>query len=682
MGVGVLFLPVPGKLEQGSLVHRVLPFRIGGLQGGHHLPRDPADLDEQVGGELFPDDGLDIAAVGKVAGQFRPSRDDRRDAEGVRVVEEPLLVVSGFQLQERLLVRLGDEEVVLQQVEAHLIALGQLPPDFGVVDAELAHDPALRPGDLQGGDAPVQTAAAQRADARIIPEEALLVLHAFLQGELVLIAVPHELEGGVLREGVGESGQQVVEEAVLAGKVRLFVVLGDRIVRIAAEDHRHVHHVRVLNPVVEVGAVLSFREREEVLQPVQLGQVVGEGLVEEGEIGLQLHPLGLPELRRRFRERIHAHPVRGREQVLEGEIPVGTAVGALRKGQRCEDGGGKGLLLVLPGTDRDAVRILRGLQPLRRVEVQADALEDDVVGEHLAAQPAVPLEPRRHDERDLSVRIDGEMAAVVVHGDARRLLVRDEMDVPDGLDARNGHEDADDVARVQVRLPGEGAQFVRVDEPQARPLEAEDLVGLAAGGEEFLHPVERDGRAYVLVHPVVDVLQEGADVHVRVDFKFRAEADLDGLQERDVPEILAEVPVLPQEAQDGVPEQRLDVAPVDMVRKGLSVEVLSDDGQYDRIVLHRIQSFQLHEDVVIAPERRGRRRRLVGDVRDLQGLPDFGEPDVPHARDVFQDELPVVVLGRRGVREDELRGEQRSFQGRAFPAGPGEEVGHGGGGPV
>ena len=332
--------------------------------------------------------------------------------------------------------------------------------------------------------------------------------------------------------------------------------------------------------------------------------------------------------------------------------------------------------------DREPVRIFRTLRAGRREKVQADPLEDDVVHEQLAAHPLIPVEQGRHVEGAGSVRIDGQVAAVIFRGDTVRVLIRDEMDVPDGLDARNSHEDADGVAGIEVRLPGEGTQLVRVDEAQQRLLETENLIGFAAGSQELRHAMDRDGRAHIVVHPVVDALQERTDIHVRVNLDFRAESHLDGFQERDVQEILPEIPVLPEEGQDAVPEKRLDIVRIDMVRNGLSVDVLPDDGQHGRVVLHGIQPFQLHQDVVIAVERRGGRGRLVGDMRDRQGPCGFAEPDVPHARNVLQDEFPVVVRGRRGVGEDHLRGEQRSFQGRGFPARPGEQVGHGGRGPV
>ena len=183
---------------------------------------------------------------------------------------------------------------MLQQVEPHFVPLGQPPPGVGVVDAEFAHDPAFGAGNLHGTDGPVQSGAAQRTDAGIIPEEPFLVLHAFPEGEFVFISLPHELKGGILREGVGESGEQVVEEAVLAEKVRLLVIRRDRVVGITAKDLRDVHDVGIQDPVMEVGVVLTL-EREEVLQPVQLGQIIRQGLVEEGEIGLQLHPFCFPE---------------------------------------------------------------------------------------------------------------------------------------------------------------------------------------------------------------------------------------------------------------------------------------------------------------------------------------------------------------------------------------------------
>ena len=81
MGVGVPFLPDITGLETGVFVQRTVPGRIRVLQLGHDLPGDPADLDEQVGGQFFPDDGLDIPAVVEVSGQFRPAREDRRHAE-------------------------------------------------------------------------------------------------------------------------------------------------------------------------------------------------------------------------------------------------------------------------------------------------------------------------------------------------------------------------------------------------------------------------------------------------------------------------------------------------------------------------------------------------------------------------------------------------------------------------
>ena len=161
---------------------------------------------------------------------------------------------------------------MLNQIETHPVLFGQLFPLVRFVDAKLAHDPPFGSGDHRGGaDGPVHAAAAERTDAGIVSEEPFLVLYAFVEGELVPVAIPDKLKGGVFRKRIGESGQQVVENAVFAGQVRLLVILRYRVIGIAFQDFRNIDNVGIQEPVMEVGLIVFLLERQQVLQVVQLG---------------------------------------------------------------------------------------------------------------------------------------------------------------------------------------------------------------------------------------------------------------------------------------------------------------------------------------------------------------------------------------------------------------------------
>ena len=92
-----------------------------------------------------------------------------------------------------------------------------------------------------------------------------------MEGELVPVAIPDKLKGGVFRKRIGESGQQVVENAVFAGQVRLLVILRYRVIGIAFQDFRNIDNVGIQEPVMEVGLIVFLLERQQVLQVVQLG---------------------------------------------------------------------------------------------------------------------------------------------------------------------------------------------------------------------------------------------------------------------------------------------------------------------------------------------------------------------------------------------------------------------------
>ena len=314
--------------------------------------------------------------------------------------------------------------------------------------------------------------------------------------------------------------------------------------------------------------------------------------------------------------------------------------------------------------------------PGRREEGQSSPLEDDVVHECIAADPLVPVEAGCQRERQFPGRIDLDMPAVIFGKDAGLLLVVDEMDVPDCLDARNAHQDADSVACVKIRFPGERPEFVRVDESQSRGLEAENLIGLPPGGEKFLHAVELEGRTDIVVHPVIDVLQERTDVHVWIDFDFCADAHLGRLQELDLPEILADIPVLQKQGSDAVPIERLDIVGTHVVRQHGTVDVLSYNGEDVGVIPDCVQPFQFHQDVIIAGQGGGCAGGLVGDMRDFNDLFGLLEPDIPYAGDVLQDEFPIIVDRGGGVRKDDVGREHRPFQGRSLSARTGHQVGH------
>ena len=88
-GPGMLLPPTGRDIVACPGVHHLIPIGIGAFERGHHIPSHPADFDEDMGGQFFPDDGLDILAVMQIAGQFRPSGQDRRHPEGIRVIEQP-----------------------------------------------------------------------------------------------------------------------------------------------------------------------------------------------------------------------------------------------------------------------------------------------------------------------------------------------------------------------------------------------------------------------------------------------------------------------------------------------------------------------------------------------------------------------------------------------------------------
>ena len=117
----------------------------------------------------------------------------------------------------------------------------------------------------------------------------------------------------------------------------------------------------------------------------------------------------------------------------------------------------------------------------RRIKRQAHPLEYDVVHEPGAADPEIPMEIMAHPENLVSFRVDADMTAVVFRNNSTGIFVSDEMNVPHGLNSGNTHKDADRIARVKVRSPGERPEFIRIDEAKRRLFAAEDTLGLTPG---------------------------------------------------------------------------------------------------------------------------------------------------------------------------------------------------------
>ena len=127
--------------------------------------------------------------------------------------------------------------------------------------------------------------------------------------------------------------------------------------------------------------------------------------------------------------------------------------------------------------------------------------------------------------------------------------------------------------------------------------------------------MEEDRRTDIIIHSVENILKDGTDINVRVDFYFSAETDLDGFEEGDVPEILTKIAVLRKESPYAVGVQPFRILLVDLLRYQIPVNIPRHYGQNLRIVPQRIDVLQFHEHVVITVENGGSGSDFVRDIR-------------------------------------------------------------------
>ena len=343
----------------------------------------------------------------------------------------------------------------------------------------------------------------------------------------------------------------MVEHFVLSPQVVIGIVLRHHIVWIADQDLGHIRDVVIREFAVEVGVIgsgIAALDGEQVLEMVQLGEIICQQLVEEGQVRLQLHPLRLAEGAGGFRKAVHPHPVRLRKEVLEGEVPVGCPIESLGDGHAGTESL-QGDPLVLPGRHAHARHPVRR----RRKEGQAVDVEDDAVDESPLLQfGAAPHEIGDQGEGDAGIRRHRQRAPVLVHIHVlpSRDIAHEEVDPVHRTDARDIHEEGDDVAHIE-RLPlVEGGQFLPVDVSQARWPDIEDILRFASPGQKFLDRMERDRGADVVVHPVIDLLEQGTHVDAGIDLDLGAQPHLHLVQEGDLLDGLAQVPMLQEEPLD------------------------------------------------------------------------------------------------------------------------------------
>ena len=438
-------LPATGRVAEEELVIAVddrahAPERVGLGREGRRAPQRDATGGDPVADLVRAAAGVELVA--RLATDRRVERaggagGGRRRGEQLCRLEDgsPRRVPD---LDPELAAYRGGEEQRVEDVRA-----GQVPSRV-VVEARQPAHALFEAGDVVGvPDAGrrlrpvVERLVALAADHGILAEEVDLVgdeLLARLEG----VALQCEHHEDVVRELLAEARHEVVEHPV-APILEARLVLGqacvEQVVPEPAPDRRRT---RPRNPadagdavhvLREVGVRHVLAQGEERANAGQLAQVVGEHLVVERQVGLELPRLGHPCGAGGGRQARLADAVRPREVVLDGDVPRGVAIAAPREGQRLV-GLDVGRLAIHGAQMIQGPPELRGSGPIGNLVLEEQDL-GPIDRQHRLVQ-------RRHGQTPLLAVPDGSARAVV----------GPEQHVADRHDAVQVHQGADDVGDV------------------------------------------------------------------------------------------------------------------------------------------------------------------------------------------------------------------------------------------
>jgi hypothetical protein len=313
-----------GGAEGGPGGVEVAPVGAGGVVA------EPVEVGAEVGGGLGEDrlgDHLLKGAAGLIAGQ---GLEDVADLEGpgVGLVDASEQRDAGIGVVADLAGVLGDraQQQVLDDVEAGALA-----------EAEAEAEPLGEPGALVAVAEDVVARAAGAAEPGVVAQKGLAI------GDEVGVAAAGRAavaDVGVIAEVLGVSREQVGEEAATA---RDGVAVGlDGAGEPGAMDAGIVAQelvdaqAGVVDRLGEVGAKGGLFGGEELVGAGELGEVVGEELIEEVEIGGELAGLGSTFDGGAVGQAEGADAVGGGELVEDrpvvGELAVATAGGRLAVG--------------------------------------------------------------------------------------------------------------------------------------------------------------------------------------------------------------------------------------------------------------------------------------------------------------------------------------------------------------
>ena len=249
----------------------------------------------------------------------------------------------------------------------------------------------------------------------------------------------------------------------------------------------------------------------------------------------------------------------------------------------------------------------------------------------------------------------------------------------DGADPFDAHQNGDDVADVKGGPTVKGCEFLPVDESERRRLDAEDVLRGASRSEKILHRMERNRRGHIVIDAVVDLLEKGAHVGTGFNLEPGTQSHLYLVDEPDVQDLLAEVPMLEEQPRNGMTVQLLVIVTVDEDGLHGLGGVFSAHGERPFLIDEGLEILQFHQHMVTSFLIAGIWIQPFGNVRNLVGLGGGFEPDIPDAGDVLQHNLAIVFRGSRRVDEDDIGWEQRPFKGHVAASFPGEQIRHAGG---